>query len=401
MLRLDQKQELPMVLACRVARDVDVLEDAHATRHELLVEHLSVRDIDRSRDDRTGEHHMIPLAEVERDHIIDDLGEHGLLLALMAGAHDEVFVLLRLDLLELLPHLVLVAEHGHVVGEVHDAYLVGGIHIFADGPAREDDLPVHLLPEIHDGLQAGDMRGEGRHDDRLALVVCGQQDIPEHLLRNILRRHLLGLTRIEGIHDEADDTFLAELLKTLVVGRLPQHGIVVELEIVGVHHAAVGCMQDRDHGLRGRVRDVDELDRNLVAEHMLAIGRERTDLVRDLLVLVPQHGPKDRGGEGCADDLGARQLLRQERDGTHVVEVRMRRDESDDRGFPIADEREVRDGADLEQLLVADLEHIIALGVGDVPIHQQAIVEKHDLIVHADSGAVLADLAVTADGADF
>ena len=240
-----------------------------------------------ARDRRGGDDDGVARLNLQLAVVVEgDAGERAHRLALGAGGDDAH--LLRRQLV----HLGDLDERVRLHLDV--AQVVGRVEHVEHAAAHERDLAAVALGGGEDLLQAGDVRGERRHEDAALCVL-------EHVGHGFADVALgLGEARhldVRGLAHEEQHALAANLRDALQVHDVAADGRIVDLEVAGVHDGA----DRRADGEHERVRDgvvhVDELHGEAArADHLArlhgaqraALGQARDAVVE--LVLEQLHG---------------------------------------------------------------------------------------------------------------
>ena len=241
-----------LLLLAGVARDVHRREGVVVDIRALLEEAVddAVDQFLVARDGVRGEHHRVPLSNLQRAVLPDrQPAQDRRRLALRAGRHDD-----RLTGRQILD---LAQRHQHTVRDIEVAQLAGHLGILNHRPAGDGDLAAMLRRHIHDLLDARDERGEGRHDH----PAWG---LPHHLVEGVVQRGLReGVTRpirVGAVGKQHQHPAAAELGQFGVIGGPAVHRRVIELEVTAVHDQPGRRRDAQAHPVGDGVADVVGLD---------------------------------------------------------------------------------------------------------------------------------------------
>ncbi len=217
-----------------------------------------------ARNDARGEDHRVALAERNVRMLAGgDARERGARLALAPGAEIEDAVSGQARGVVLGPDAGEIAEVAGVLRRLDHG---------AHGAADEHDLAAVCARGIGHRFQPRDIGRE--RGDRDAAGERADQIVQRRLdLR--LRAGFAGDERVGGIADAGEHAFLAERAQRRIVGDFAELRIGIDLPVAGVDDGAQG-RADRDRvGLRDRMRDGDEGERERAELHFAA---ERHDV---------------------------------------------------------------------------------------------------------------------------
>ena len=113
-------------------------------------------------------------------------------------------------------------------------------------------LAVHVRRGVEDLLDAGDVAGEGRHDDP---AVERLHDLAEGLADGPLGRRVAGVLGAGRVGQQAEHALLRRAGEDREVGQLAVDRRVVELEVAGVDDRPDRRPQGDAHRVRDRVAD--------------------------------------------------------------------------------------------------------------------------------------------------
>ena len=225
-LRLGQPEHQLELFLAGVARDVGaldrVVEDVGAGLEQVVDRPADVFLVAR---DRAGadDHRVAGLDLDEAVVAVGHPGQAGHRLALGAGRADDQLV--GRDVVD----LVLGHDLRRVVLEV--AEVGGDPEVLLHRAADDGHLAVERGGGVEDLLDAGDVAGEGGHDDP---AVERLHDLAERLADRPLGRRVARVLGPGRVRQEADHALLAEPGQDVEVGQLAVDRRVVELEVAGV-----------------------------------------------------------------------------------------------------------------------------------------------------------------------
>ena len=240
-----------------------------------------------ARDRRGGDDDGVARLNLQLAVVVEgDAGERAHRFALGAGGDDAH--LLRRQLV----HLGDLDERIRLHLDV--AQVVGRVEHVEHAAAHERDLAAMALGGGEDLLQAGDVRGERRHEDAALCVL-------EHVGHGFADVALgLGEARhldVRGLAHEEQHALAANLRDALQVHDVAADGRIVDLEVAGVHDGADRRADGEHERIRDGVVHVDEFHGEAArADHLArlhgaqraALGQARDAVVE--LVLEQLHG---------------------------------------------------------------------------------------------------------------
>src|SRR5699024_5060085 len=163
--------------------------------------------------------------------------------------------------------------------DIHIAQLARDLDHVLHAAARDGDLALILGRDVHDLLDALDVRGEGSDDDALFAALEKLVELLRDLALGISVTRALDVRRVR---EQRQDALLAQLAQAREVYHLALDGRDVYLEVAGVDDGAYGRLDGQGHGVRDGVVHVYHLD--LKAAELEPVAR----LLREDLRVVQQ-----------------------------------------------------------------------------------------------------------------
>jgi hypothetical protein len=293
-----------------------------------------------------------------------------------------------------------VAEHPHVVGELHRAHPLGGAGVLLHRAPQQHGFAADVAGELDQRLHPGDVAGEGGGDDAAVVVLHRLHRVLEVSTGDGLAGGATLLVGVGAVLDVAQHALAAQFCEPVHVDGVAQHRVVVHPLVQSVDDGALRRVQHGVDGLDDGVGHVDELQFQALADAHRLAGVHLHQVVADLeLPLVVDLLADEFDGERRRDD-GRVVAVCELRDGADVVEVTVGRHDGLDLAVEFAHDPVVRDGAHVDEV-----EAVHLLGA-DVVVNQylrqvQAHVEDDDVVAGTDGGHLATDLLVPADGCDF
>ncbi|GAD52289.1 hypothetical protein MBEHAL_1049 [Halarchaeum acidiphilum MH1-52-1] len=350
--------------------DVDAVADPDAAAFESPIERGPAPPIDGIGDHAGAEDDDVTRAERERALGARESRQDGARFGLMAGG-DQQEVLAAL--VTHAPQRALDADAtpaGLDVLEFRIAEVGGGPRVRLHRVPEEDRLAADLPGALDEARHARDVAGERRGDDHSVRVRDASQGVANASAGDGLAGRASVAARVRAVLDVREHARLTERLEARHVDRVSENRIVVEALIESVDDRAGRRVEDGVHRTDGRVRDVDELEFETVADiHPLA-GGHRHEVAGEpraefaLHYLHRERGRDQRGVVAFREDAGR----------PDVIEVAVREDDRADFAVEVASD----DRCEVET-------HI----------------EDDDVATDADGRHVPSDLLVPADRRDF
>ena len=326
--------------------------------------------------------------------------QRGARLALPTGGDDQHLTARQ-------AHRGLEADRGREVLKI--AIVLRHLDNPVERTAGDTELPPRHNRDFAEGLQAGDIAGEGGHDHPLALVA--RDFFHQRTMDGAFRARGVRIEHIGRIAHQCEHAFIADFAQFFLGGRFADDRIVIKLPVARVENAAMRRVDQQRVALGNRVRQREVGDGEWAKLNFTVIFFDDDDLDLAEQPGLFQLARDQIGGERRRIKRHA-QLAREIGNRADVILVRVRKDDADQVLAALLDEIEIGEdqldtGIFIARKGHAEIDHDpLALAAVEIDVHanlpgtakgeKQEFVFGGKIFLQCVSGSVREDQAASA-----